>query len=279
MSRVMADPFPQGRDAGAPPDVSAAIAAARERCVLALDVRYVDAVSSTMDVAADAVAASVPEGYAIVAGEQHAGRGRRGRIWQSPPGAGLYCSMVFRPGLDEPGQRAQQLMTIAAGVAVRRAIGVSTGLWPVLKWPNDLLIGRRKLAGILAEGHGLGTGHAAVVVGVGINVGQAVLDRAIVDRATSLEAELGRAMSTGPVLEQLLIWLPAVYDGLRRGDADAILREWREAAPSAVGAQVEWDGGQGPRRGTTAGIDADGALLIRTEDSVERFVGGELLWA
>jgi BirA family biotin operon repressor/biotin-[acetyl-CoA-carboxylase] ligase len=266
-------------DSVAPDDVRAAIDAARLRSPIALDVRYLDSTPSTMDRASEAVAAGVAEGYAVVAGEQTAGRGRRGRVWQSPPGAGLYCSIVFRPGSDAGGQRAQSLITLAAGVAARQAIGEATALWPDLKWPNDLLIGRRKLAGILAEGHNLGGDQAAVVVGVGVNVRHAALDPTVVDRSTSLEAELGRDVSRGSVLEHLLIALASVYAQLRSGESDAILREWRAAAPSAVGAPVEWDHGRQVCRGTTAGIDADGALLIRTTTAVERFVGGELRWS
>jgi BirA family transcriptional regulator, biotin operon repressor / biotin---[acetyl-CoA-carboxylase] ligase len=262
-----------------PEDVLAAIDAACLRSPLALDLHYLDSTTSTMDLAGEAVNAGAPEGYAVIAGEQTAGRGRRGRVWQSPPGAGLYCSMVFRPGLSAEGQRAQSLLTLAAGVAARRAIGAATGLWPDLKWPNDLLVGRRKLAGILAEGHNLGSHQAAVVVGVGVNILQAVLDSSVADRSTSLEAELGRAVPRGAVLEHLLVALAAAYDQLRRGESDAILREWRMAAPSAVGARVEWDSGPQVRHGTTAGIDADGALLIRTATATERFVGGELRWS
>lgn len=263
----------------APEDVLAAIDAARARSPIALDVRYFDATTSTMDLASEAVAAGAPEGYAVVAGEQTAGRGRRGRIWESPPGAGLYCSMVFRPGADAAGRRVQSLMTLAAGVAVRRAIGMATALWPDLKWPNDVLVGRRKLAGILAEGHNLGGDRAAVVIGVGVNVLHAVLDPTVADRSTSLEAELGRGPSRAVILEHLLVALAAVYGQLRRGESDAILREWRTAAPSAVGAAVEWDHGRQVCHGTTAGIDGDGALLIRTTTAIERFVGGELRWS
>ena len=266
-------------ESAVPADVLAAIDAARVRSPIALDVRYQDSTSSTMDLARAAVAAGVSEGYAVVAGEQTAGRGRRGRVWQSPPGAGLYCSMVFRPRPDAAGQRAQSLMTLAAGVAARRAIATATALWPDLKWPNDVLVGRRKLAGILAEGHNLGGDDAAVVIGVGVNVLQAVLDPVVDARATSLEAELGRSVSRGAVLEQLLVALADVYVQLVRGESDAILREWRAAAPSAVGASVEWDHGREICRGTTAGIDADGALLIRTTFATERFVGGELRWS
>src|SRR5262245_61352806 len=99
-----------------------------------------------MDEAAAALALGATDGPVVVADEQTAGRGRRGHAWRSPPGAGLYMSMVLRPGHDAAGARIVSLITFAAGVAVRIGIGRATGLWPDLKWPNDLLIGKRKLA-------------------------------------------------------------------------------------------------------------------------------------
>jgi len=214
----------------------------------------------------------------IVANAQTAGRGRRGRTWQSPPGAGLYFSIVFRPPLDGTSVRVLSLITLAAGLGVRGGIAEVTGLVTDLKWPNDVLIGRRKVAGILAEGHGLGGGMQAVVIGVGVNVRQSALDGNAADRATSLEAELGRPVMRGPLLAALLVAVPAAYRRLIRGEADAILREWRAGAPSALGSRVEWDTSHGVERGTTAGVDEHGALLIQTPTAVERFVGGELRW-
>jgi BirA family transcriptional regulator, biotin operon repressor / biotin---[acetyl-CoA-carboxylase] ligase len=240
--------------------------------------RYAASVTSTMDVAAAALQASAPEGFTVVANEQTAGRGRRGRAWQSPPGAGLYFSIVFRPPLDATDVRVLSLITLAAGLGVRAGIAQVTGLVTDLKWPNDVLIGRRKIAGILAEGHNLGGDAQAVVIGVGVNVRQSALDAGTADRATSLEAELGRAVTRGPLLDALLVAVPAAYRRLVRGEADAILREWRAAAPSALGSRVEWDTSHGVERGTTAGVDDHGALLIQTRAAMERFVGGELRW-
>nr|MBA3270450.1 biotin--[acetyl-CoA-carboxylase] ligase [Acidobacteriota bacterium] len=171
------------------------------------------------------------------------------------------------------------LLTLAAGVAVRRAITQASGLMPELKWPNDVMVGRRKLAGILAEGVGFGGAAPTVVLGTGVNVRNAAHAGDIAVRATSLEAELGREVERGVVLEELLVELPDEYDRLRRGKADDILRAWRQAAPSAAGAAVEWTTADGVRRGTTAGIDESGALLVRTPAGTERLVAGEVRWA
>jgi BirA family biotin operon repressor/biotin-[acetyl-CoA-carboxylase] ligase len=252
-------------------------AAARSRFV-ARDARWFPSVTSTMDVAERAVRAGVAEALVIVADEQTSGRGRRGRVWNSPPGAGLYISFVFGPprATDDVGSASR--ITLAAGVAVRAAIQQSTGLVTELKWPNDVMVGRRKLAGILAEGFDVGTAWQTVILGIGINVRSASYAPDVAARATSLETELGRSVDRALVLEEVLVAVSDAHEDLRRGKADAILRQWREAAPSAEGARVEWTTNHRSHRGTTAGIDDDGVLLVRTSSGLERIVGGEVNW-
>jgi BirA family biotin operon repressor/biotin-[acetyl-CoA-carboxylase] ligase len=259
-----------------PVDLAAAVAAATRRAVMPLDVRWTASLPSTMDAAADAARAGAPEGYVIGADRQTAGRGRRGRTWESPPGAGLYLSLVLRPPSGDA--RMLALLTLAIGVGVRRAVAHATGLAPDLKWPNDVVIGGRKLAGILAEGHGVATDAQAVVVGIGINLLRAPMHPDVSPLVTSLEDELGRGISRAAVLEAVLVDVTAVYDDLRRGGADGILGEWLRAAPSASGATVEWDVPGGTQCGVTVGVDRDGALLVRTPASVERVIGGALRW-
>lgn len=257
-----------------PDDLEAPLAALRaRRPALRIDLRWFPAVTSTMDVAAALLAEGAAAGTVVVADAQTAGRGRRGRHWESPPGAGLYFSLVWRAGASAPAS----LITLAAGVGVRDGVRAATGLAPDLKWPNDVIVGARKVAGILAEGHAVGTPHAAVVIGVGINVGAASHSPEVSTRATSLESELGREMDRGLVLAAVL---EALADRLAQldGDAGGILHAWREAAPSAAGTRVEWDAAAGPRRGTTAGIDDTGALLVKTPTGVERIIAGEVRW-
>jgi BirA family biotin operon repressor/biotin-[acetyl-CoA-carboxylase] ligase len=263
----------------APADVAAAVNGAIGRGVpVRLDVRWFDTVTSTMDVAEDAVRANAAEGLVVAAGEQTQGRGRRGRIWSSPPGAGLYLTFVFQPRIEATPPQVLSLLTLAAGVAVREAIHRATGFHAELKWPNDLMVGRRKLAGILSEGIGIGTLEQTVLVGVGVNVLAAAHPGEIAQRATSLQAALGRPIERAPLLEELLVSVPAAYDTVRRGNSDDILRAWRAASPSAVGRAVEWQDSRGTRRGVTAGLDPSGALLVTTGDGVERVLAGELVW-
>ena len=152
-----------------PDDLSAALGAVRDRRPdLRLDVRWHAVVASTMDAASALAAAGAGAGVVVGADQQTAGRGRRGRVWESPPGAGLYFTFVARPPLHA--NASLPLLTLAAGLAVRHGICAAVGLAPDLKWPNDVMVGRRKLAGILAEGLAVGTASQAVVVGVGLNL-------------------------------------------------------------------------------------------------------------
>ena len=148
-------------------------------------------ITSTNDVAARLADAGAAEGTWVVADEQTAGRGRRGRTWVSPPGAGLYLSVIFRPSAFVArasgarcarDDRVTSLLTLMAGVAAAQGVRAATGLAPGLKWPNDLVIEPpgersgfsrfRKLAGILAEGSASGGELQSVVIGIGINLTQ-----------------------------------------------------------------------------------------------------------
>jgi BirA family biotin operon repressor/biotin-[acetyl-CoA-carboxylase] ligase len=237
----------------------------------------------------------------VIADAQTAGRGRRGRTWFSPPASGLYVSVVLSPGRSKvDSARATTLLTMAAGVALAEGIERATGLTPDIKWPNDLLVGRRKLAGILAETVAAddprrpadirdGAGESAlpargsrelmnVVLGYGINVGPMAYPPDLRDRATSLETELGRLIDRSLVCVETLVALAARYRDLGDGRFDAILDAWRRRAPSHQGAHVSWETPTGRQAGVTEGIDDHGALLVRVSDRVERIVAGEVTW-
>ena len=251
---------------------------------------YNPTIGSTNDAAADLVARTLqpgddrsPEGFAlrdvegivVVADEQTSGRGRRGHTWFSPRGSGLYVSTVLMPARArvDPA-RATTLLTLAAGVAIAEGIAAATRLAVDLKWPNDLFVGRRKLAGILAEG----SGHGAIVLGYGINVARTAFPPEISDRATSLESELGRAIDRHQLFAETLAALARRYEDLLDARFDAILDAWRRRAPGASGARIRWTTSSGEQSGITAGIDDRGALLVQVGDDLERIVSGELQW-
>jgi len=262
-------------DAALPPELADAIAGARDRLgPFGARVLYFPTTGSTNDIAATLAAEPDAFGTVVIADAQTAGRGRRGRTWFSPAGSGLYVSVVVTPARSatDPG-RATTLLTLATGVALAEGVERATGLAPAIKWPNDLLIGRRKLAGILAEAFG-----EAVVLGYGINVLATAFPPELGDRATSLESALGRVVDRETVLTETLAALAERYEELLDGRFDAILDAWRRRAPAASGTRVAWTTNSGTLSGITQGIDDHGALLVRVGDRVERIVSGELSW-
>lgn len=245
---------------------------------------YFPVTGSTNDVVSRLAAHGQAEGVVAMADAQTAGRGRRGRQWFSPPGSGLYMSVLLAPGRATVPDRATALVTLAAGVALAEAVETATGLGPGIKWPNDLLIGRRKLAGILADGI-VGQAPPAsrpsvsqVVLGYGINVGSTAYPRDLADRATSLELELGRTIDRAMLAAESLAAIERRYDDLLLGHFDAILDAWRARWANRTGARVSWDTPAGPRSGVTEDIDEWGGLLVRSEGRVERIVAGDVRW-
>ncbi len=268
-----------------PADLAGALAsAAAQLAPLGDPVLFFTAIGSTNDVGAALVADGHREGAVIIAEAQTAGRGRRGHAWFSPPAGGLYVSVVVAPPAANTGtSRAMTLLTIAAGVALAEGIRAATGLHVDIKWPNDLHAGGRKLAGILAEGvpsHPTPPSGpvGSVVLGFGINIGPMSFPSELAGRATSLDAELGRPVDRAVVCAHTLAALAARYRDLLAGQFDAILDAWRRRAPASRGARVHWQSPAGTQSGVTAGIDDNGALLVRTPYGVDRIIAGELVW-
>jgi BirA family biotin operon repressor/biotin-[acetyl-CoA-carboxylase] ligase len=259
-----------------PDDVARALRDSAPRRAGFTIARYAAEVSSTNDVALALAAAGAPEGSAVLADAQHAGRGRHGREWLSPPGAGVYMSVIVRPDASAP----LSLLTLAAGVAAAQAIRAATGLAIELKWPNDLVVGRpwRKMGGILCEAAGAPT-ITAVVVGIGINLRDLAYPPALAGRATSIEGELGRPADRGMIVAELLAALAAVVGDIRRDGGDALRQEWRRLGRNGLGAApVRWRDRDGERRGVARDIDVDGALLVDVDGRQERLVAGEVIW-
>ena len=223
---------------------------------------------------------AAPDGTAVLAARQTAGRGRRGRAWHSPGGGGLYVSLLLR-GPQSP------LLTLLAGVAVAEAIRGGAGLEAQLKWPNDVVLpgpagaaaGRpRKVAGILTERLGAAAGEGAVV-GIGINVGRAARPPGLEALAVSLEEAAGRPVERGGLLVELLAGIRRWSTAVAAAGSSPLLERWRRLSPSATGARVSWGGPDARRAGLTAGIGDDGALLVDCRGRTERIVGGEVRWA
>jgi BirA family biotin operon repressor/biotin-[acetyl-CoA-carboxylase] ligase len=238
---------------------------------------YFTEVGSTNDEAARLAEAGALEGTTVVASTQTAGRGRLGRTWFSPAGAGLYASVVVRD------RRVAPLLTLAGGVALAEGIAAATGLPVEIKWPNDIVIDaglgrRRKLAGILAEASSGAEGLQYVVVGFGINLLPAAYPHALAQRATSLAAELGRPVDAGQVLAECLAALASRVTDLARGDSRRVISRWEQLSPSSRGSRVEYETVSGWIAGVSAGISEDGALRVRTSSGVEAIRSGQVKW-
>jgi BirA family biotin operon repressor/biotin-[acetyl-CoA-carboxylase] ligase len=258
-----------------PADLDAALAGARRRLgAFGRELHYFEAVGSTNDVADQLALAGAAEGTTVVADAQTAGRGRLGRTWYSPPGAGLYVSVVLRPGPDP----SPSLWALVAGVGLAEALRLVSGLEVLIKWPNDLVVGRKKVCGILTEGSTSEGVIRHVVIGFGINLRPAPYPADLADRATSLERELGRPVDRGLVLAVSLEGLASRVEHCRAYGVAELLDRWRALAPWSIGSPVEWSGPGGLRRGTTAGIDQNGALLVGAGGGIERIIAGEVRW-
>jgi BirA family biotin operon repressor/biotin-[acetyl-CoA-carboxylase] ligase len=259
-----------------PADLAAETIQARLRSrVIGRPLEVLAEIGSTNDYVMGAGHRGAPEGLTVLADRQTAGRGRRGRPWSSPAGVGLYTSVLLRPSL--PAAQAP-LLTLMAGLAVGEAIHEVTGLDVRLKWPNDVLVEGRKVAGILVE---LATTDAwvrHVVVGIGINVnhGPPDLPEAVRETATSLCLVTGRVMPRAEVAAAIYNSLDRWYRTLGEGSASTILERSREQS-ATLGKPVEVITGEERWRGLAVDLDDDGALLVRDEGgALRRVVAGEV---
>jgi BirA family transcriptional regulator, biotin operon repressor / biotin---[acetyl-CoA-carboxylase] ligase len=283
VSRQFRDGLVSGGDP-VPPDFAEALRETQRRqWPLARHVVFFNTIGSTNDVAMK-LAADAEEGTVVVANEQTAGRGRYGRTWFSPPATGLYVSIVLKPpAAGAEHDRVISLLTLASGVALADAIDSVAAIRAEIKWPNDLVVRGRKLAGILAErvSNAQQDTRTAmpVILGYGINVGANGYPPELSDRATDLQSETGRLVGRAALCAETLAAVSRRYRDLLAGRFDAILDAWRARAPTSQGAHVSWNTPQGIKTGVTAGIDDRGALLVQVTHGIERIVGGELTWA
>jgi BirA family biotin operon repressor/biotin-[acetyl-CoA-carboxylase] ligase len=204
-----------------------------------------------------------PHGAIVLAEEQTAGRGRVGRAWHSEKTSGIYLSVLLRPTIS-PMQAP--LITMLSGLAARDAVVEQTGLEPDLRWPNDLLAGRKKFGGILTEMHAEPDRVHFVVVGIGINVNHAEMPSDLAAIGTSLRIETGRPHSRIELLVRLLRHLDHYYNQFLREGAPAIVKRFAEVSSFANGKPVRITTAAETYHGTTAGLEPNGMLRVRRED-------------
>jgi BirA family biotin operon repressor/biotin-[acetyl-CoA-carboxylase] ligase len=223
-------------------------------------------VSSTQVTAFQLAEQGAPDGTAVVADTQTAGRGRQGRPWHDAPGESLLVSVIVRPCLsvgDLP------KLSLAAAVAVAEAIGATTSLEARLKWPNDVLVNGRKLAGILLESRIVT--EPIVVVGIGINVRQRTFPDVMAGTATSIDLEGGRAVGCEVLLEAVLDAFDRGRTRLEREGFAPLRTRWLELADT-IGRAVT----VGEHGGVAVDLADDGALVLRQAHGLQYVVAGEV---
>jgi BirA family biotin operon repressor/biotin-[acetyl-CoA-carboxylase] ligase len=228
------------------------------------ELHYFETIDTTMREAARLADEGAAAGTAVVAEIQTAGAGRHGHLWHSEREVGLYVSIVLRPELR---REAAPILTMALGLATAEAITATAGIACDLRWPNDVMIGGRKAAGILAQ-----LIDSAAVAGIGINVNHASFPPELSPEATSLRMETGRAQSREALLAALL---PAVdrYVAILEGQgAGAILDLFSARSSYASGKRVVVIQGETTLRGTTAGLNDSGFLVVRKDDGTDETI-------
>ena len=212
-------------------------------------VEYYSTVDSTM-----AAATGRALGTIVVADEQTAGRGRHGHSWHSEPGAGIYVSIVLQP---------TPVLTLALGLATAEAIAITTGIACDLRWPNDVMVRGRKVAGILVElVNGLAIG------GIGINVNQSGFPAGLAEEATSLRLQAGCEFSRTAILLSVI----QAIESFQTFDKEAVLRLFTQGSSYASGRRVTVSQPEGTVEGVTAGLDGSGYLVVRQDDGTDTLI-------
>jgi BirA family biotin operon repressor/biotin-[acetyl-CoA-carboxylase] ligase len=204
----------------------------------------------------------VPEGTAIIAETQTAGKGRLGRSWHSEREAGIYLSLILFP--KAPPSLAP-LFTLATAVAMHNAVERYTGLDIDIKWPNDLLIGRQKFCGILSEIQAEVDLVKSMVVGIGVNVNHERLPEDIAARATSLRLASGRIQSRIEILLEFFEEFETIYLDFERKGPAGIIEQWTKSSSFANGRKIEIHDGVRRVAGVTRGLNPLGALRIEQQ--------------
>jgi BirA family biotin operon repressor/biotin-[acetyl-CoA-carboxylase] ligase len=219
---------------------------------------YYETIDSTMR-----AAAGLDVGGVVLAEEQTAGQGRLGRAWHSEAGAGIYCSIALRTA---------PALTLALGLAAQSAIFEATGLMCDIRWPNDLMLSGKKVAGILVQ-----VADGKAVGGIGINVGHWAFPAELAAVATSLRLELLKAEEDRPQKtmvcpNDVVIALVRAVDSFAGLEKDEVLRLFAQSSSYARGRRVRVEQADGAIEGITAGLDASGFLIVRKDDGTDTLV-------
>lgn len=227
-------------------------------------IEWHDVLGSTMTEASRLAAEGAPSGTVVGAEEQTAGQGRHGRSWHSEPGAGLYVSIILRRHFAPA---TLPVVTLALGLAAQEAILKSTNLACDLRWPNDVLIQSKKCAGILTVLEG-----SAIIAGIGINVNHSSFPVELGAIATSLRAAGGRVQSRERLLVNLLACVDTYCGLLETEGRGPVIEMFARASSYVSGRRVCVDQDGSELRGTTAGLNDSGFLLLQSDDGTSSVI-------
>jgi BirA family biotin operon repressor/biotin-[acetyl-CoA-carboxylase] ligase len=231
-------------------------------------IEWHDAIPSTMIEASRLASTGVPSGTVVGAEEHTAGRGRHGRSWHSEPGLGLYVSLILR---RQYAPAALPVVTLALGLATQEAILKATSLACDLRWPNDVLLHSRKCAGILTQLES-STPSSAIIAGIGINVNHSSFPLELNGIATSLRMAGGAVYSRERLLGELLTSVDTYCDLLETEGRGPIIETFARASSFVSGRRVSVDQDGTELRGTTAGLNDSGFLMLRCDDGTHSVI-------
>jgi len=237
-------------------------------------IHYFHTLDSTNSKAYELALRGAREGEVVIAESQKKGRGRLGRQWFSPPFLNLYLSVILRPQI--PPHQAS-LITLMAAVAAAEAIEKFSGLRPLIKWPNDILLRDRKVAGLLNEIHSEIDRIHFVILGIGVNLNMdgKMFSKEIRTIATSLKQEMGQTISRKTFLLTLLQELEKSYSVFLKEGGDTVLKAWKDWA-QIKGRRVKVTSFGETLTGVAMDVDSNGALIIKTEEGQKRVVAGDV---
>jgi BirA family biotin operon repressor/biotin-[acetyl-CoA-carboxylase] ligase len=243
------------------------------KAMLGTPLYHYDEVDSTMDQVAALGRAGAPEGATVIAARQRQGRGRQGRAWLSPAAENLYMSVLLRPQI--PAAEAPPL-ALAFGLGVAAALEEFAALPAALKWPNDVLVRGRKIAGLLLESVLQGQELRYIVVGIGVNVNGDSFPAPLADTATSVRLECGTAMLLEAFVPVCLRHLDAVYQRFLAHGFMALAEAWN-ARDALRGRRLRLHAGTRVLEGLAQGVSPGGALVLETPEGRQQILSGEVL--
>lgn len=234
---------------------------------------FLDKTPSTNDLAMSLAEEGAPYGTVVIADSQSRGKGRMGRRWLSQPKSNIYMSVIIRPKLAP---RDAPLLTLLTAVSCALAVGRLSSVDVSIKWPNDLMVGAKKLGGILLETRSEPDRVLYAVLGIGINVNQNNFPKELSSKATSLRLKAGKKFSRTELIAEVLTETGAWLKLFEKEGRDAVIRKWR-ALNCTLGKKVKVTTGEGTVTGLAADIDAEGRLVVKTRDGKKvKVVSGDL---